>query len=330
MQEKILITGANGFIGGYLVDEAINQGLDVFAGVCKESNHASLKEKKLQVIYIDFDDEASLVDLMQNYKFDYIIHNAGITKSPDKNQFHEVNVNLLVKLTKAIQKSGVTLRKFVYISSLAAYGPADHQPGKTITEDSIPKPVTEYGRSKLAAERYLKEKTQLPYIIIRPTAVYGPKDKEFLSVFQMVMNRINLQPGLKTQYLTLIFIKDLAGVILKATLSPYTKTAYFINDGSLYSSDHFVRIIKRTLNKKTLNIKVPLFLVKIITFIMENFSKLIGEYSILNTDKVHELEARYWNCDASKVSTELNYAIQYTLEEGVKETADWYQTHKWI
>lgn len=104
------------------------------------------------------------------------------------------------------------------------------------------------------------------------------------------MNRINLQPGLKTQYLTLIFIKDLAGVILKATLSPYTKTAYFINDGSLYSSDHFVRIIKRTLNKKTLNIKVPLFLVKIITFIMEYFSKLIGEYSILNTDKVHELK----------------------------------------
>lgn len=330
MQEKILITGANGFIGGYLVDEAISQGLEVFAGVRKESNHASLKEKKLQIIYMDFDDEQLLVDLLQNHKFHYIIHNAGITKSPDRNQFHEVNVNLLVKLTNAIQKSGITLKKFVYISSLAAFGPADHLPNKTITEDSVPKPVTEYGRSKLAAEQYLKEKTQLPYIIIRPTAVYGPKDKEFLSVFQMVMNRINLQPGLKTQYLTLIFIKDLAGVILKATLSPYTKTAYFINDGSLYSSDHFVRIIKRTLNKKTLNIKVPLFLVKIITFIMENFSKLIGEYSILNTDKVHELEARYWNCDASKVSTELNYAIQYTLEEGVKETADWYQTHKWI
>ncbi|MBK8886252.1 MAG: NAD-dependent epimerase/dehydratase family protein [Saprospiraceae bacterium] len=121
MQEKILIPGANGFIGGYLVDEAIKQGLDVFAGVREREQSRFIKRKKLQVIYRDFDDEASLVDLMQNYKFDYIIHNAGITKSPDKNQFHEVNVNLLVKLTKAIQKSGVTLRKFVYISSLAAW-----------------------------------------------------------------------------------------------------------------------------------------------------------------------------------------------------------------
>ncbi|MBK7701163.1 MAG: NAD-dependent epimerase/dehydratase family protein [Saprospiraceae bacterium] len=73
--------------------------------------------------------------------------------------------------------------KFVYISSLAAYGPADNQPGKTITEDFIPKPVTEYGRVNWPQERYLKEKTQLPYIIIRPTAVYGPKVKGISQCF---------------------------------------------------------------------------------------------------------------------------------------------------
>lgn len=330
MREKILITGSNGLIGSYLVDEAIKNGLDVYSGVRKGSNHESLKAKDTILTYMDFNDRAGLVQLLKTHEFDYIIHNAGITKSPDKSQFYNVNVKLLISLCNAIEESGVNIKKFVFISSLAAFGPADDLPNHIVTDETTPNPVTAYGRSKLEAETFLKSRANLPYVIIRPTAVYGPKDKEFLNVYQMIDNGVNLQPGLDRQFITLIYTKDLAAIIIKATLSIYTQTAYFVTDGNLYSSDHFVNIIKKILNKSTINIKVPLFLVKIITFFTENISRFTGNYSILNTDKVSELEARYWNCDATKFKKELDYEIQYNLEDAIKESVMWYRQNKWL
>lgn len=330
MREKILITGSNGLIGSYLVDEAIKNGMAVYSGVRKGSNHESLKSKDTTITYMDFNDRVGLIELLKAHEFDYIIHNAGITKSPDTSQFYEVNVKLLISLCNAIEESGVSLKKFVFISSLAAFGPADDLPNHMVTEDTIPNPVTAYGKSKLEAETFLKSRINLPYIIIRPTAVYGPKDKEFLNVYQMIDNGVNLQPGLDRQFITLIYTKDLAAIIIKAALSEYSKTAYFITDGNLYSSDQFVNVIKKTLKKSTINIRVPLFLVKIITFFTENISRLSGNYSILNTDKVSELEARYWNCDASKFKKELGYEIQYNLEEAIKESVIWYRQNKWL
>ena len=330
MSGKILITGANGLIGSYLIDEAIKNGLEVYAGVRKGSNHDELKTKNTIITFMDYNDSEGLIALIKTHQFDYIIHNAGITKSPDTAQFYEVNVKLLIHLCEAIEVSGVSLIKFVFISSLAAYGPADDLIDHIVTEDSTPKPVTAYGKSKLEAETYLKSRTSLPYVIIRPTAVYGPKDKEFLNVYQMIANGISLQPGLESQFITLIYTKDLAAIIIKACLSEYSKTAYFVTDGNLYSSDHFVNVIKKILNKPTINIKVPLFLVKIITFFTENVSKLTGNYSILNTDKVSELEARSWNCDATKYKNELGYEIEYNLEKAIIESVAWYKQNKWL
>lgn len=330
MEQKILITGANGFIGGYLVDEALKQNLKVYAGLRAGSPASSLQDKPVQILTLDYNDVLSLSQLLTEHNFDYIIHNAGITKSPEKKLFYEVNVTLLVNIVEAIKHSSIELKKFIFISSLAAYGPADQVPDQIITESCTPRPVTEYGRSKLAAEAYLKQQSEIPFVIIRPTAVYGPKDKEFLNVYHMITKGVNLQPGLKTQHLSFIYTKDLAALIILAAKSSYKNTAYFVSDGKLYTSDYYVSIVKKLLGKRTIDIKVPIPVVKIITFFMENISRLMGDYSILNTDKVNELQARYWNCDSTKILSELNYNIQYDLPTGVAETTQWYKDNKWI
>ncbi len=329
-KEKILITGSNGFIGGFLVDEALRSGLDVYAAVRKHSNQETLKEQNVSILEIDYDNKDELSETLKQYNFDYIIHNAGITKSPDLQQFMLVNKGLLVKLTDSIIESGIKLKKFVYMSSLAAYGPADNVPDEIIREQSPPKPVTRYGVSKLAAEQYLISQNNLPYVIIRPTAVYGPKDKDFLSVFQMIKYGFNLQPGIGSQRLTFIYVKDLASLILNATLSHHVKKTFFAADGKVYTADVFTKLIEKNLNKKTIKIKVPISIVRTLAFFTENTGKIWGKYAILNSDKVNELEARVWNCDVSNLNHELGFTAKYDLQAGIDETISWYKANNWL
>ena len=328
---SILITGASGFVGGFLVEEALNRGLEVYAAIRKTSNTEYLQDPRIQIVYFNFNDIDEMSRIIRDHNFDYIIHNAGLTKSPSKEAYFKVNRDFLSHLVTAITRSKTEVKKLTFISSLAAFGPAEYTANDLVTNETTPHPVTNYGRSKLAAEEYLKEQSDVKYIIIRPTAVYGPREKDLFTVYSLINKGLNMSVGLKDAQLTFIYVKDLVKTVLNATISDHSNKAYFISDGAVYSTSMFNNEVKKALGKqRTLNIKLPILLVKVIATVSEAIGKLTKNYPPLNKEKVNELEAKSWSLDISPLEQDFDYTPEYDLSKGLQESIAWYKNNNWL
>jgi len=327
--EKILITGASGFVGSFLVEEALKNGLDTYAGIRSSSSKQWLQDERINFIEMNLSNENQLSELMYEHQFDYIIHNAGVTKSNSKSDFFKVNVEFTQNLVTSSSKIK-SLKKFSFMSSLAAYGPADFQENKVLSNDSEPNPVTTYGKSKLRAERKLKEVAGLPLLIFRPTGIFGPRESDFLTAFKAIQNGFSPHVGLSDQWISLVYVKDLVRVIMDATISSVSNKSYFVTDGNLYKATKFNAIIADKLGKSPLKIKVPLPLVYAVASISEGISRLTGKASILNMDKFAEIKARTLDCDISELVNDFDYIPKYDLPSAVEETVKWYKEKKWL
>jgi len=232
--KKILITGANGFLGSHLVEKGIQLGMETHAAVRKSSDLANLSECNPVIKYIDFDKEEKLRETLRQEKYDYIIHAAGLTKAIDKETYYKVNSGYTRKLIKLLHEERVLPDKFVFVSSMASYGPADFQKDGIINEQSVPHPVTEYGKSKLQAEQFVEGFNALDYIIFRPTIIYGPREKELALLYKSINRGLEIYIGQKEQDLSFIYVDDLVRIIYKSLGSKASKTAYFASDGSAW------------------------------------------------------------------------------------------------
>ena len=329
MKSKVLITGASGFVGSHLVEEALKNDLDVYAGIRKSSSQEWLQDERIQFLYLDLSDQSSLEEVMEKHHFDYVIHNAGVTKTNKKSDYFRVNVDFSKNLALASLKSK-RLKKFAFMSSLAAYGPADFQEDKVLSNRSKPHPVTTYGKSKLRAEGVLKEIKNLPLLIFRPTGIFGPRESDFLTVFQTIQKGVSPSVGFTEQWISLVYVKDLVRVLIKACSSDVNNQAYFVTDGNLYKTSQFNEVIAESLGKKPLKIKVPLPFVFALASINEGISRITGKASILNMDKFAEIKSRNLDCDISNLVQDFEYRPDYTLEAAVSETADWYKAQNWL
>jgi len=327
--EKILITGSSGFVGSHLVEEALSRGLSVYAGIRSSSSKRYLQDERIQFVEMDFSDEANLRDVVSE-KYDYIMHNAGITKAPNDETYLEINKGFTQNFVEAIQSTQTAPKKFTFTSSIAAFGPADNTEDQIVSNRMIPGPVTGYGRSKLAAEQYLHQQTDLPWVIIRPTAVYGPRDVDFLTLYKSIQKGIAGQIGFKDQHASFIYVKELARVMLDVTLSKHTKTSYFASDGEKYHVQDLNKIVADSIGKKIVKIKIPLPLIKTIAGVNELYSKLSGKATILNFDKVNELKATNWYCDIENLKTDIGYNPKVLLKEGIEKTTKWYKAQNLI
>jgi len=192
---KILITGANGFIGSFLVEEALKQGHEVFAGVRSSSKLKFLNDYRIQTLILDLSDKEKLKQqwyVLSQYfaSFDYVIHNAGITQAISPDDFDLVNNQYAQNLLESLVEANFKPKKFILMSSLAAMGPGNAESLAPIKLEDKPNPITNYGRSKLDVEHYLRGQTDVPYLIFRPTAVYGPREKDFLTLFKTINRHI--------------------------------------------------------------------------------------------------------------------------------------------
>jgi len=330
--KKILVTGASGFVGSHLVEEALRRDLEVYAGIRRSSSKEYLQDERLNFVELNYNDISQMSNLIKRKQFDYIIHNAGVVSAPKLSDYMDVNFQYTKNFVDAIVAADEIPEKFTYISSAASYGPVA-TPDLTdfIKEEDTPRPINAYGEAKLASERYLASNPDFPYVVVRPTGVYGPREKEILTFFKMINRHLEGYIGFRRQHLAFVYVKDLVRAVLDATLSvDVSRKGYFISDGRYYSQQDIGRITKRILKKKTLPIRIPVTLIRSIAWMMEQAGKLTGSYPALNLEKVRILESMNWKCDIEPLKEDLNFQPQYDLEDGLEETLAWYKEHGWL
>jgi nucleoside-diphosphate-sugar epimerase len=290
-----------------------------------------LKNKAVKFIEIDFADKENLNSKMASSpQFDYIIHNAGHTKSIRKESFFEINYQYTKNFIEAISFSNNYPLKFLYISSLSATGPGRADLSAPVSISTLPAPITSYGASKLSSEQYITERSDIPFLIVRPTAIYGPGDKDFFNMVKLINYHIDLMIGSHKQNLSFIYVKDLSRLIFDLLESSINNKTYFVSDGNIYDKTAMSDLIAKIMQKRIYRAYVPFVLVKIIAAISEAISRIKGKASVLNTEKVKEFSACNWNCDISPLKTDINFKPNYSLEQGLKETIAWYKQKSWI
>ncbi|MGY4385023.1 nucleoside-diphosphate-sugar epimerase [Pedobacter sp. UYP24] len=330
MSKKVLITGATGFLGFHLIEQCLKADYIVYAAIRANSDTSHLRAYDISYIELDYSDIEMLIALLKVERFDYIIHAAGSTKAKTEADYNLVNAEYTRNLALAVHGLKYPVKKFLFVSSLAAIGPL-----KVINEKilptSLPQPVTYYGRSKLLAERYLSEIAGLPLIVIRPTAVYGPREKDLFILFKSINNGLEPYIGKFKQQLSFIYVKDLVKIIILALESEIVSgKAYNISDGKIYDRYALAIFIKKALGKKTLLFHLPIILVSTFAFIMDIIYSSSKKTPTLNKEKMAELTAINWVCSINEAKNDLNFDPQYDLEKGIAETAHWYKQNNWL
>lgn len=334
--KKILITGASGFIGSTAVDKALELGYNTWAGVRSTSSRMHLSDNRIHFTELDCSNKETLKEQLrelveQNGKFDYVIHSAGITKALHKGDFDKVNLEQSSNLAEALIEMDAVPETFILISSLSSLGLGDEKDYTPIKGDQIPNPTTQYGKSKLKAENFLKGLKDFPYLIIRPTGVYGPRDKDYHILMKAVKSGLNVGAGFRKQILTFIYSEDLADVIFKLIEKGIVRKEYIVADGDCYTDTEFNKIVQDALDKKhVVRIKFPLFIVKTAAWVNEKTAALLGKTSTFNSDKYRIMKQRNWTCDITPLKEDINFIPKYRLKDGVEKTVKWYRENGWL
>ena len=331
MKGSILITGASGFIGSFIVEEALSRGFEVWAAVRKSSSHQFLKDERIHFIELNLSSQEALHQQLAGHQFDYVVHAAGATKCLDKRDFFRINTEGTKHLVSALLALRMPLRRFVYISSLSIMGAIrEQQPYEEIRESDTPRPNTAYGESKLLAEQWL-DTQPIPYIILRPTGVYGPRERDYFMMAKSIQSHNDFAVGFQQQDITFVYFSDVVQAVFLALEKGKTGRRYFLSDGEVYQSAAFSNYIRRELgNPWWIRITAPLWLLRVITFVGEYVGRLTGKVTALNNDKYYIMRQRNWRCDITPARQELGYEPQVKLEEGVRRSIKWYRENGWL
>lgn len=324
---KILITGASGFIGSHMVEQALRLGHMVWAAVRPTSSRQYLRDERIHFIEFDYTDEGILRGQLRNFAREYgcwdvIIHCAGATKCTHRKDFYTVNYDYTQRFVDVLISLDMVPRQFIFMSTLGTYGPIhESEPFQPICDADTPNPNTDYGRSKRMAEEYLMSLPEFPYVIFRPTGVYGPRDKDYQILINGIRHHTELALGFRRQDITFVYVKDLVQAVFLAIERNVVRRAYFVTDGSVYTSHDFGRIVREELGYPfVLRLTLPLWAGRIAAILCDGIARLTHCSLTLNSDKYRILSQRNWTCDIKPLIDELSYSPQYNLQRGVAET----------
>ncbi|MDD6541727.1 MAG: NAD(P)-dependent oxidoreductase [Prevotella sp.] len=334
--KKILITGASGFIGSAIVNKALDLGMEVWAAVRHSSSKQYLQDKRINFIELDLSSAQQMTQALSKLRFDYVVHAAGLTKALRQADFFSVNTEGTKHLVEALKNSNQELQRFVYMSSLSVFGAIKEQmPYQPIKETDTPRPNTAYGKSKWKAEKFLDGLEEagydLPYVILRPTGVYGPREHDYYMMAKSIKEHVDFAAGWKRQDITFVYVDDVVQAVFLALDHGKKGRKYFLSDGNVYQSSTFSNLIHQELGCPWwIRIKAPIALLHVICNVCDAWGHLTGRLTALNNDKYNILRQRNWRCDIRPAVDELGFKPQWDLARGVRETIEWYKANGWL
>ena len=323
--QRVLVTGATGFIGGHLVRGLVQRGSRVVCLVRAGSCLDRLGSLPVDLVSGDLDDAAALRTAVRGVS--HVYHLAGLIKARRAEEFHRVNGEGTARLLEACARSGDAPPRVVLVSSLAACGPSTVD--APLTEEATPRPLSAYGQSKLAAEREAHARAdRLPIVVIRPPVVYGPGDRATLVFFRLANLGLSLVADVQ---LSLVHVDDLVrGLLLAGRAEAATGTTYFVSGDERPTLQELMRLIAAGLGRRVVGVRIPYPVAHLAARGVELASGLAGRPAMFTRDKARELYQPAWCCRADRARRELGFVQHVMLEQGLHRTAHWYRRHGWL
>lgn len=326
--KTVAVTGGTGFIGSHTAEALLREGYRVRCLIRSGRNGTGwLKGLPVEIRNVDLLDGSAVRSALEHC--DVVVHIAGVTRAKRRSDFFTGNVEPTRSILSACKELG-TVRQFCYMSSLTAVGPGVE--GKPVREDSPCRPLTAYGASKLKAEEVCREFAgDFPVVVLRPPAVYGPRDRDILHMFRWIKLGIMPVLGPSTKMLSMIYVTELArAVIAVLNAGPSISGTYFVGDDTPYRYSDLVTITADLLGKKTIEFPIPGPILYAIAGATQAVSWLLPQPSVVNIDKVRDLVTPYWTCETAKIENELGFRTEIGAREGLQRTLDWYKAEGWL
>lgn len=345
--KKVLIVGAGGFMGARFAAIGLEEGYEVWCGVRASTSRKCLADPRLKFVEFDFEEPGALEEVLHRCAtldgrspgkpvWDYIIYNLGATKALRYSDFERVNTLYLRRFIEALKEVASTVssdilpERILYMSSLSVMGPGDEKGFSPFTETMVPIPNTRYGASKLKAEMELAA-SGLPYIIFRPTGIYGPGDRDYLLMLRSLQKGFSFSAGLSRQELTFIYADDLAHAAYAALEHAPVASTYLLAEDRSYTQKEYRRMGRRAVGKKrVMSLTVPLWGVKMVSAIAEKIGAARGKPSTLNSDKYRIMAQRNWRVDCSAARRDFGFEAPTPLEKGLEKSVEWYRAAGWM
>ncbi len=323
---KVLVTGATGFVGGHVVDRLLARGDAVTALVRSPARATAMAERGVRLVAGDLGNHDALAEATEGQ--DVIYHSAALTGAVDEAEFLAANRDGTANLARAAGRSGSSPR-FVLVSSMAAGGPAER--GAPRQADGRDAPVTMYGRSKLASEQVLRNEP-LPWVILRPPTVYGPRDTEnLLTVFKAA--RLGVAPvfGDGSMEISVVHVEDLAdAIVLAGSAEAVIGRTYYVNHPEVLTSRDFVRGIGTALGRNLTLLPIPEWLARTALTTTGAWAAALRRKTILRADKANEFFQSAWTGDPSLFITDTGWTPRFNAAAGLAHTHDWYRDAGWL
>ncbi len=322
---RALVTGGTGFVGSHAVDALLAAGYHVRCTVRPTSRLRWLEGKPVELVEADLSQADMLREAVRGV--DVVVHCAGLTRGSRAALFAANHQGTVALLDACLASGG--LRRFVLCSSQAAAGPS--APDRPRVEDDAPAPSSDYGRSKLAAERaVLNRAGRLEAVVLRPAAVYGPRDEDTLPYFRMARRGVLAVPGWRRRLVQVVHAGDVARALVSgAGATQAAGRTYFVAHPEVLSWAELAGRIGWAVGHRVVPLRVPSPLLRLAGAAAEVIGRGRRPGQI-DRRRARDLSERAWTCRVDRVMAELGWSPEYGIDKGLRDTANWYREQGWL
>ena len=325
--ETLLITGASGFVGSHVVEMSNGFKFQLRALVRKPADAERLRSAGVECVIGSLEDAAALREAMAGVTA--VLHLAAVTKARTPAEYHRANVAGTQAVIDVMLATAPRPERLIYLSSLAAVGPPVN--GRPVSREDTPRPLTTYGRTKLAGEKVCEVAAdRLQVAILRAPAVYGPRDRDVFEFFRLANRGVVPLPSAATGRVQMIHVRDLARSLLLAATSSAARGVYHVAEARSYDWEAVARMVGAALGKRVRVPRVPTPVIVAAATLSETIFGLMGKSTIFNREKADELAVPGWLCETELARRDFGFEAHIALQEGFNETANWYKINGWL